>query len=318
MKAVFLNATGGPETLVYSDAPEPHAGDGEVLVRVHATAITPTEFDWVPTWKTPAGAPRPFPIILSHEFSGVVEAVGSSVTDIVVGDAVYGLNDWFRNGAQAELCVALATELGPKPHSVDHAHAAAVPISALTAWQGLFARGGLTAGQRVLIHGAAGGVGIFAVQLARWRGAHVTATASARDLASIRTLGADEVVDYQATRFEDVAYDVDLVFDAVGGETLARSWSVLKPSGRLVTIATASEVATEPRVGDAFFIVEANRVQLREIARLLDDGQLRLVVEAVFPLTEASQAYARAGQGGMRVPPFDVDGLSVSDAGPLR
>jgi len=300
MKAMFLNETGGPEKLVYGDAPEPEAGEGEVLIRVHATAVTPTEFDWFPTWKTATQAPRPFPIILSHEFSGVVAACGPGVTDLGVGDAVYGLNDWFRNGAQAECCVARAAELSPKPQSLDHIHAAVVPISALTAWQGLFDRGGLRAGQRVLIHGAAGGVGSFATQLAHWRGAHVIATASAHNLAFVRSLGADEVVDYKATRFEDVAHDVDLVFDTVGGETLARSWALLKAGGKLVTVAAASEPATDPRVRDSFFIVEPRRAQLREIASLIDGGHLQAIVEAVLPLSEARQAYARARQGGMR------------------
>ena len=300
MKAMFLNETGGPEKLVYGDAPEPEAGEGEVLIRVHATAVTPTEFDWFPTWKTATQAPRPFPIILSHEFSGVVAACGPGVTDLGVGDAVYGLNDWFRNGAQAECCVARAAELSPKPQSLDHIHAAVVPISALTAWQGLFDRGGLRAGQRVLIHGAAGGVGSFATQLAHWRGAHVIATASAHNLAFVRSLGADEVVDYKATRFEDVAHDVDLVFDAVGGETLARSWALLKAGGTIVTVAAASEPATDPRVRDSFFIVEPRRAQLREIASLIDGGHLQAIVEAVLPLSEARQAYARARQGGMR------------------
>jgi NADPH:quinone reductase-like Zn-dependent oxidoreductase len=300
MNAVLLNEIGGPENLAYGHTPEPLAGEGEVLVRVHATAVTPTEFEWAPTWKTANQGRRPFPIILSHEFSGVVAARGPGVADIAVGDAVYGLNDWFRNGAQAELCVARAADLASKPLSLDHVHAAVVPISALTAWQGLFDRGGLSAGQRVLVHGAAGGVGLFAVQLAHWRGAHVIATASAHNVAFVHTLGADEVIDYKAARFETVAHDVDLVFDAVGGETLTRSWAVLTPAGRLVTIATASEPATEPRVRDAFFIVEPNREQLREIARLLDGGQLRASVEAVFPLAEVRQAYARAQHGGMR------------------
>ncbi len=300
MRAVFLNEIGGPEKLTYGDVPEPRAGEGEVLVAVQATAITPTEFDWAPTWKTATQGPRPFPIILSHEFSGVVAALGPQVTEFAAGDAVYGLNDWFCNGAQAEYCVAPAADLAPKPLSLDHPDAASVPISALTAWQGLFDRGGLRAGQRVLIHGAAGGVGVFAVQLAHRCGAHVIATASAHNLAFVQELGADEVIDYRATPFEDVAHDVDLVFDAVGGDTLARSWAVLKPGGRLVTIAASSEPATDPRVRAAFFIVEPSRAQLREIARLLDGGELRPIVAAVFPLAEARQAYASAQRGGLR------------------
>jgi NADPH:quinone reductase-like Zn-dependent oxidoreductase len=178
MKAVYLKRIGGPESLVLGQIPQPQPRAGEVLVKIHATAITPTEFQWFPTFHTPAGKPRPFPIVLSHEFSGVVESLGAGVENFKVGDAVFGLNDWFANGALAELCVAPATALARKPRLLDHAQSAVVPISALTAWQGLLEKGGLQSGQRVLIHGAAGSVGIFAVQLARWRGAHVIATAS--------------------------------------------------------------------------------------------------------------------------------------------
>jgi NADPH:quinone reductase-like Zn-dependent oxidoreductase len=207
-----------------------------------------------------------------------------------VGDLVYGLNDWYRDGAYAEYCVARVADLAHKPAGVDHVHAAATPISALTAWQGLVERAGLAAGQRVLIHGAAGGV-TFAVQLARWRGAQVTATASAANLDFVRRLGADDVIDYRAHRFEDVVRDVDVVFDTVGGETLERSWGILKPGGRLVTVAASGERTTDERIRAAYFIVEPNRTQLTEIARLIDGGALCPVVGAVFPLAEARQAY---------------------------
>jgi NADPH:quinone reductase-like Zn-dependent oxidoreductase len=210
---------------------------------------------------------------------------------VSVGDLVYGLNDWYRDGASAEYCVARVADFAHKPRSVDHVHAAATPISALTAWQGLFERAGLAAGQRVLIHGAAGGVGTFGVQLARWRGARVTGTASAANLDFVRSLGADEVIDYRAERFEDVVRDVDVVFDTVGGETLERSWGVLKPGGRLVTVAASGEQTTDERIRAAYFIVEPSRTQLAEIARLVDGGALRPVVGAVFPLAEARQAY---------------------------
>src|SRR5689334_20716132 len=237
MKAICLHARGGPEAFVYEEAPRPHPGEGEVLVRVHAAGVIPTELSWVPTWTTRAGGPRPLPVIPGHEFSGEVAALGAGVRGVGVGDPVYGLNDWYRDGAWADYCVARVADFAPKPAGVDHIHAAATPISALTAWQGLFERSGLVAGQRVLIHGAAGGVGTFAVQLARWRGARVTVTASAANIDFVRSLGADEVIDYRAERFEDVVRDVDVVFDTVGGETLDKSWSVLKPGGRLVTAA---------------------------------------------------------------------------------
>jgi NADPH:quinone reductase-like Zn-dependent oxidoreductase len=308
MKAVRLHARGGPEAFVYEEAPQPHPEEGEVLVRVHAAAVTPTELAWVPTWTTPTGEPRRFPIILGHEFSGEVAAIGSGVRDVTAGELVYGLNDWFRDGAQAEYCVARASEVARKPRSVDHVAAAVAPISALTAWQGLIERGRLVAGQRVLIHGAAGGVGVFAVQLARRRGAHVIGTASASNVAFVRGLGADEVIDYRAQRFEHVVHDLDVVFDTVGGETLERSWGVLKPGGRLVTIATSVEGSQDPRTREAFFIVQANRAQLAEIARLIDAGQLRPVVDAVFPLAQARQAYEHKPAHGKVV-------LDVADGG---
>jgi NADPH:quinone reductase-like Zn-dependent oxidoreductase len=208
-----------------------------------------------------------------------------------VGDLVYGLNDWYRDGASAEYCVARVADIAGKPAGVDHVHAAATPISALTAWQGLVERAGLAAGQRVLIHGAAGGVGNLAVQLAHWRGGRVVATAAADNLDFVRSLGAEEVIDYRADRFEDVVRHVDVVFDTVGGETLERSWSVLKPGGRLVTVAASEEQTTDERIRAAYFIVEPSRTQLAEIARLIEGGALRPVVGAVFPLAEARQAY---------------------------
>src|ERR1043165_1563724 len=291
MKAARLHARGGPEVFTYEDAHQPRPGEGEVLVRVHAAGVIHTELSWVPPWTTQAGEPRPLPVIPGHEFSGEIAALGTGVSDVGVGDLVYGLNDWYRDGASAEYCVARVTDLAHKPRSVDHVHAAATPISALTAWQGLVERAGLAAGQRVLIHGAAGGVGTLAVQLARWRGARVTGTASAANLDFVRSLGADEVIDYRAERFEDVVRDVDVVFDTVGGGALERSWGVLKPGGRLVTVAASGEQTTDERIRAAYFIVEPSRTQLAEIARLIEGGALRPVVGAVFPLAEARQAY---------------------------
>ncbi|HKR09088.1 MAG TPA: NADP-dependent oxidoreductase [Gemmatimonadaceae bacterium] len=291
MKAISLRTRGGPDALVYEDVPQPRPGKGEVLVRVHAAGVINTELSWSTTSTTPTGEPRPFPVIPGHEFSGEIAALGTEVSDVHVGDLVYGLNDWYRNGTSAEYCVARTTDFANKPSSVDHVHAAATPISALTAWQALVERGRLAAGQRVLIHGAAGGVGNLAVQLAHSRGARVTATASAANLDFVRSLGADEVIDYRAQRFEDVVRDVDLVFDTVGGETLERSWSLLKPGGRLVTVAASGEQTTDERIRAAYFIVEPSRTQLTEIARMIDGGALRPVVGAVFPLAEARQAY---------------------------
>src|ERR1700757_5223209 len=243
MKAIRLHVRGGREAFTYEDAQQPRPGTGEVLVRVHAAGVIHTELSWVPTWTTRAGEPRRLPVIPGHEFSGEIAALGVGVRDAGVGHLVYGLNDWYWDGASAEYCVARVADIAHKPASVDHVHAAATPISALTSWQGLVERAGLAAGQRVLIHGAAGGVGTFAVQLARWRGARVTATASSANLDFVRSLGADEVIDYRTERFEDLVRDMDAVFDGVGGETLERSWGVLKDGGKLVTVAAQSEGA---------------------------------------------------------------------------
>jgi NADPH:quinone reductase-like Zn-dependent oxidoreductase len=299
MNAIYLGQKTGADGLVWGEIPRPTPHAGEVLVKVYATAVTPTELSWVPTFNQPSGEPRPFPIVLSHEFSGVVESIGADVREFTVGDEVFGLNDWFVNGAQAEYCVAAASSLARKPKSLDHAEAAVVPISALTAWQGLIEKAQLERSQRVLIHGAAGGVGTFAVQLARWRGAHVTATASAANTEFVRALGADVVIDYRATRFEDVICDVDVVFDGVGGETLQRSWGVLKPGGKLVTI-VGSQGAADQRSRDAFMLVRADGRQLAQLGQMIDAGELRVFVETVLPLADATEAYARAQESGKR------------------
>lgn len=300
MKAVYLSQKSGADALFEGEIPQPNPNEGDVLVKVHATSVMPSEFQWFPTFNARSGNTRSFPVVLSHEFSGYIESLGPNVTGFSVGEEVYGINDWFANGAQAEYCVAPALALARKPHSLDHAHAAVVPISALTAWQGLFEKAGLERRQRVLIHGAAGGVGGFAVQLARWRGAHVIATASEMDMDFVRALGADEVVNYRKTAFEQVAREVDVVFDTVGCETLDRSWTVLKEGGKLVTIATQSQVDADQRTRDAFMLVRADGAQLAHIAELIDAGELRVFVDHFFSLSEAREAYARAQERGIR------------------
>ncbi len=301
MKAIQLHQVGGPESLRYEEAPKPRPTDHQVLVRVSATAITPTEFVWHPTFHSPDGGTRPFPIILGHEFSGVVDAIGAACAGIQIGEPVYGLSDWFINGAQADYCLTVPANIAPKPTTIDHAHAAVVPISALTAWQALTDRAQLSKGQRVLIHGAAGGVGSFAVQLAHYKRTHVIATASATNVDFVKTLGADEVIDYRTTAFETVVREVDMVLDTVGGETRARSWGVLSKGGRLVTIAADAERFSDPRVREAFFIVEPNRAQLIDIARLIDEGVLRAIVGAVFSMENFRQAYEQKPLRGKHV-----------------
>jgi NADPH:quinone reductase-like Zn-dependent oxidoreductase len=299
MRALHAYAKSDPLQLICEEAPVPSLAPDDVLVRVHASGVTPSELDWPSTWLHHDGTPRTPPIVPGHEVAGVVEAVGPDAAGLAAGDEVYGLIDFRRDGADAECVAVRATELAPKPVTLTHALAAAVPLSALTAWQALCDQGGLRAGQRVLIHGGAGGVGSFAVQLARWRGTHVVATASARDTELVRDLGADEVIDYRTQRFEEVVADMDLVFDTVGGETWERSWDVLRPGGRLVSIAVPRP--PERETGDGrraiWFVVESNRTQLIDIGGLIDGGHLRPIVSAVLPLAEGRTAYG-AGQNG--------------------
>ncbi len=301
MKAIRIHTRNVPEGLIYEDAPQPHPGEGNVLVQVYATSVMSQEPTWPETWKTPAGVDRHLPIPC-HDLSGIVAEVGAGVNDVAVGEAVYALTDPWRDGAAAEYTLAASTELAPKPHSLDFVQAAAVPLVALTAWQAFFDHAGLCAGQTVLIHGAAGGVGTFAVQFAHWAGAHVVATASARNQDLIRELGADEAIDYTATRFEDVVHDVDLVLDMIGGETVERSWGVLKKGGTLVSVFSppSKERAAAFGVRALFFIVRPNRAELIQIGNLIDAGEVRPIIETVFPLSEARQAFERALGGHTR------------------
>jgi NADPH:quinone reductase-like Zn-dependent oxidoreductase len=263
------------------------------LIRVHAAGVTPTELLWSPTTHTKSGTARTF-AVPGHEFSGVIAATGKDVQDFAAGDEVYGMNDWYVDGATAEFCITLPQNIARKPAILSHEAAASVPIGALTSWQGLIDRAKLAPGERVLIHGGAGAVGLYAVQLAHICGARVITTVSAQDIDFVKRLGADEAIDYKTSRFENEVRDVDVVFDAVGGETFERSWGVLKPGGRMVTIAADGEGTAEQRVKDAFFIVEPNQTQLVEIAKKLDAGHLRAFVKATVPLNEASAAYSGA------------------------
>jgi NADPH:quinone reductase-like Zn-dependent oxidoreductase len=252
--------------------------------------VTPTEIEWYPTTHTNAGAARRDPVP-GHEFSGVVAAVGAAVQGFQVGDAIYGMNDWFADGATAEYCLTQPASIAAKPSRLSNAEAAAVPIGALTAWQGLYDRAKLKAGERVLIHGGSGAVGVFAIQLARRVGAQVFTTASVRNAEFLEQLGASHVIDYKSERFEEVVGEVDVVFDGVGGEMLQRSWDVLAPAGRMVTIASNSEGAQDERTKAAFFVVEAKQAQLVEIAKLFDSGELKVFVDGIIPPTQASAAY---------------------------
>ena len=290
MKAIRIDGASGHATVSLDEVAVPKPAPGEVLIRVHATAVTTGELEWYPTWHTPEGAPRVH-AVPGHEFSGVVEEVGPNTEGFKKGDAVYGLNSWFSDGAAAEDRLTTPDEIARKPEMIDHVQASVVPISGLTAWQALFEHGKLTTGQKVLIHGGAGGVGSFAIQLAAWKGAFVATTVSEPNLGFVQSLGASEVIDYRKTKFEEQVRDADLVLDLVGGDTFRRSFSAIKEGGKVVTVATSSESADDPNVKAAFFIVEPSREQLTELARLLDAGILRPIVSEVVPMATAAEAF---------------------------
>jgi NADPH:quinone reductase-like Zn-dependent oxidoreductase len=313
MKAIQLNKAEQGQRLILVELPKPEAGLGEILIHVNAAGVTASELSWYPTIYTKSGTPR-IGAVPGHEFSGVIAAIGKDVEDFEVGDEVYGMNDWFADGATAEFCITLPQNIARKPATLSHDAAASVPISALTSWQGLIDRAKLKPDDHVFIHGGAGAVGLYAVQMVHNLGARVTTTVSTGDIDFVKGLGADKAIDYTAFRFENEVRSVDIVFDSVGGDTLERSWDLLRPGGRMITIASSSGGASDQRVKDAFFIVEPNQKQLVEIANLLDAGHLRAFVKATVPLNEASAAYsgavrdkARNGKIVITVPPEPED-----------
>jgi NADPH:quinone reductase-like Zn-dependent oxidoreductase len=287
MNAVRIHDYGKPEALSYEETARPVPKPDEVLIRVHAAAINP--FDSAIRAGSMQEAIHPsFPLTLGVDVSGTIEAVGAAVKDFQIGDAVYAMLG-LQFGGYAEYAVAPASVVAPKPNSLSFIEAASVPLAAQTAWQALFEHANLSAGQRVLIQAAAGGVGSFAVQFAKAKGAYVIGTASASQQALVKELGADEVVDYHNTRFEDAVHDVDVVLDLVGGETQERSFQVLKPGGIIVsTVSTPdAEKAKSHGVRSASIMFHQDAAQLREIAKLIDAGQVKTVIETVLPLQEA-------------------------------
>jgi NADPH:quinone reductase-like Zn-dependent oxidoreductase len=298
MKAVRIHTYGGPEVLVYEEVLRPQPAAGEVLVRVEAASVNPVD------WKIREGylremLPHRLPLIMGWDVSGVVEATGAGVTRFRAGDEVFSRPDLLRDGTYAEYVVIRETEAALKPKSLDHLHAAAIPLAGITAWKSLIEAAGVTPGQRVLIHGASGGVGSYAVQLAKWRGAQVIATASAHNHDYLLRLGADEVIDYRTVRFEEVVREADVVFDTIGGDTQERSWRVLKTGGILVSIITPppAEKAAAHGVRQAFVFIQPDAAVLAELAKLADAGKLRPSLEAVLPLAEARRAQ-ELSQGG--------------------
>jgi NADPH:quinone reductase-like Zn-dependent oxidoreductase len=279
----------GATGLTLSDIPYPHTAENDVIVRVHAAGFTPGELDWPGTWTDRAGRDRT-PSVPGHELSGVVTELGYGTTGLTVGQRVFGLADATRDGSLAEYTAMEARNLAPLPADIDHTVAAALPISGLTALQGLFDHARLRPGQTILIHGAAGGVGSMVVQLARELGARVIGTGRAADREAVLGLGADAFVDLQADRLEEVG-EVDVVFDVIGGEVLERSAPLVRAGGTLVTIAGPPKV--RPADGRViFFVVEPDRLQLADLAERVRSGRLKPIIGAVRPLAEAPSVFA--------------------------
>ena len=304
MKAIRIHNYGGPEVLQYEDAPRPKPQGGEILVRVHAAGVNPID------WKVREGHMKDFwhhklPLILGWDVSGTVEEVGpgpAAAGRFKIGDEVYSIPDPTRNGAYAEYIVVRESELALKPKSLHHIRAAAVPLAALTAWQSLFDTAQLQSGQRVLIHAGSGGVGHLAVQLAKWKGAYVFATASTKNQDLLRELGVDKAIDYTQQRFEDVGRNIDIVLDTIGGETQERSWSVLKKGSVLVSLVQPpSEEKTKALgVRAAFVAGHPSGVQLAEIAKMIDSGKLAPVIDRILPLSEVRRAHELSQSGHVR------------------
>jgi len=298
MKAVRIHDYGNVDVLAYEDAPMPSISPTDVLVRVVAASVNPVD------WKIREGYLRQMisyslPLTLGWDVSGVVEAVGSGVSRFKVGDAVYSRPDIKRNGTYADYVAIREDEVAHKPTTISHIEAASLPLAGITAWEALFTAGQLAAKQRVLIHAGSGGVGSLAVQLAKARGAFVIATTSGRNCTFVKSLGADEVIDYRTQRFQEVAKDIDVVFDTIGGEVQDASWSVLKPGGILVSIISPppDERAKALGMRGVFVFIEPNADILAQLAELVDTGSLRPIVGAEFALKDIAKAHALSQTG---------------------
>jgi NADPH:quinone reductase-like Zn-dependent oxidoreductase len=290
MKAIRLIAFGGPETLKVTEIERPQLKDDQVLILVRAASINPVDY-MIRSGHYPPVKQDQLPMVLGRDIAGTVVACGAAVMNFEDGDEVYAMLDT-RAGGYAEYVAVSADLCASKPIQLDHTQAAAVPLAALTAWQGLFDHGGLNGGQRVLIHGGAGGVGHFAIQFAKAHDAIVTTTVSAGDKEFVRSLGADQVIDYHNERFEELVPEVDLVFDLVGGDTQDRSWEVLKDGGTLIsTLAKPSNRQAMAHHAHATqFIAQPNAAELSAIRRLIDEGKVRPHIERTYPLEDAAAA----------------------------
>lgn len=301
MKAIRIHEYGDRNVFQYEECPVPQILDGEVLIKVIATAINPID------WKVREGYlkdidPHDFPLILGWDFSGVVEKIGKNVTTFSPGDAVYSRPDSTRNGSYAEYIAVRENEIAPKPQTISFTGAAALPLTSIAAWEAVIRSGEIAAGQSILIHGAAGGVGSIAVQLAKWRGAHVIATTSENTRELVKSLGADDIIDYKSVNFKDVVHDVDVVFDTVGGQVQEDSYDVLKREGILVSIVKppSEERASQSGVVAKFVRIHPNAAILRELATLVDRGIVRPIVGTEFSLKDIPKAHALGESGRAR------------------
>jgi NADPH:quinone reductase-like Zn-dependent oxidoreductase len=292
MKAVRAHTRGGPEALRYEDAPVPEVGASEVLVEVHAAAVTPGELAWDETWQSAEGADRT-PVIPSHEFSGVIAQVGEDVSSLTPGSQVYGLIDFNHDGAAAEFVSLPQEAVVPRPVRLSHVESAALPLAALTAWQALSDHARLQPGERAFIQGGAGGVGSLAVQFAKALGAEVTATASEDDEPLVKTLGADRVVRSVSAALSPGEPLFDVLLNTFGGPVPEESYGLVRPGGRLVTLAEPPDQTMTERhaIQGIFFIVASDRDELRRIADLAEQGELRTVIARTLPLADAAIAY---------------------------
>jgi NADPH:quinone reductase-like Zn-dependent oxidoreductase len=290
MLAWRVHVFGPPEQMILEEVPKPDPGPGEVLVRVHAAGVGPWD-GWIRAGKS--ALPQPLPLTLGSDVSGEVVAIGSGVSDFGVGDNVFGVTNPQFVGAYAAYAVANGAMLARKPRSLTHAEAASVPVVAVTAQQALFEYAGLAAGQTVVILGAAGNVGAYAVQLARRAGVKSVATAGPDDVAYVRSLGADKVINYHAQKIEDEVADADAILDLVGGETQSRAFQVLRRGGKLISAVSEpdQERAKSRGVDARFFLADVTTARLRKIAKLVDGGELKTHVGAVLPFADALQAH---------------------------
>ena len=290
MMAWRVHEFGPPDIMRFERVPRPNPGPGEVLVKVEAAGVGPWD-GWIRAGKS--ALPQPLPLTLGSDLSGEIVGMGPGVSDLRVGDQVYGVTNPQFIGAYAEYAVASAAMVSRKPTSLTYIEAASVPVIAVTAWQGLFDQAQLKAGQTVVIHGAAGNVGAYAVQLACRAGVRTIATVATDDIPFVRNLGADTVIDYRTQRFEDEVRDADAVIDLVGGETQKRSFRVLRRGGKLISAVSRPDqhLAQSHGVEAAFFLVNVTTQYLAEIAGLVDGGKLRTRVGAVLPLADAREAH---------------------------